>query len=59
MEIYITYLLQILIFSSRFGGFELKIFLGRSTMVADNISWFVAPPIIFFISMGLNLRDTK
>ena len=45
MEIYITDLLQILNFPSRFGGFELKIFLGRSTMVADNISWFVAPPL--------------
>ena len=38
MEIYITCLLQILSFSSRFRRFEMKNFLRWPTMVADNIS---------------------
>ena len=37
MEIYITYHLQILSFSSRFRRFEMKHFIRRPTMVADNI----------------------
>ena len=37
MEIYITSLQQILSFSSRFRQFEMKNFLRRPTMVADNI----------------------
>ena len=37
MEIYITYHLQILSFSSRFRQFEMKNFLRRSTILADNI----------------------
>ena len=42
MEIYITYLLQILSFSSRFRRFEMKNFLRWLTMVADNISLFIS-----------------
>ena len=38
IEIYITCLLQILSFSSRFRQFEMENFLRRPTMVADNIS---------------------
>ena len=38
MEIYITCPLQILSFSSPFRRFEMKNFLRRPTMVADNIS---------------------
>ena len=41
-EIYITCLLQILTFSSRFKECEMKNFLRRPTMVADNISLLVA-----------------
>ena len=37
MEIYITYHLQILSFSSRFRRFEMKNFIRRPTMVANNI----------------------
>ena len=47
MEIYITYLLQILSFSSRFRRFEMKHFLRLPVMVADNISWLVVPPEFF------------
>ena len=47
IEIYITYLLQILSFFSRFTRFEMQNFLRRSTMVDDNISQFVAPPEFF------------
>ena len=38
MEIYVTYLLQILSFSSRFRRFEMKKFRRRPTMVADNVN---------------------
>ena len=38
IEIYITCLLQILIFSSRFRRFEMKNVLRRPTIVADNIT---------------------
>ena len=38
IEIYITCLLQILSFSSRFKQFEMKNFLRRPTMAGDNIS---------------------
>ena len=51
MEIYITYLLQILCFSSRFRRFEMQNFLRPPTMVAYNSP----PPINFFISTGLRL----
>ena len=51
-EIYITCLLQILTFSSRFKECEMKNFLRRPTMVANNISLLVAPRI-FFTSTGL------
>ena len=44
MEFYITSLLQILCFSSHFRRFEMKIFLRRPTMMADNISQLVTPP---------------
>ena len=47
MEIYITCLLQILSFSSRFIRFEIKNFLRQPTMVADNNSWLVASPEFF------------
>ena len=53
MKIYITHLLQISNFSSPFRWFEIKNFLRRPTMVTDNISNFVPPPRIFFISTGL------
>ena len=53
MEIYITYLLQILSFSSRFGRFEMKNFLCPQTMVAANISDSPPPPGYFFISTGM------
>ena len=43
MEIYITCLLQTLHFSSCLRQFEVKNILRRLTMVADNISWLVAP----------------
>ena len=42
MEIYITYLLQILSFCSRFRRFEMKNFLRWLTMVANNISLFIS-----------------
>ena len=44
MEIYITCLLQILCFSSRFRQFEMKNILHQPTMVADNITELSAPP---------------
>ena len=44
MEFYITSLLQILCFSSHFRRFEMKIFLRRPTMMAENISQLVTPP---------------
>ena len=47
MEIYITSLLQILSFSSCFRLFEIKNFLRRLSMVADNITQLVAPPEFF------------
>ena len=43
IEIYISYLQQLLSFSSHFRRLEKKKFLCRPTMVADNISLFVAP----------------
>ena len=49
MKIYITHLLQILNFSSSFRRFEIKNFLRRPTMVADNISKLVAPPEFFSV----------
>ena len=49
MEIYITYLLKILSFSSPFRRYEMKNFLYRPTMVADHISYLVAPPEFFSI----------
>ena len=52
MKIYITHLLQILNFSSPFRRFEIKNFLRRPTMVADNISNLVAPPQNFFHFYG-------
>ena len=52
MKIYITHLLQILNFSSPFRRFEIKNFLRRSTMVADNISNLVAHPKNFFHFYG-------
>ena len=56
MEIYITCLLQILSSSSRFRRFEMKNFLHRPTIMADNISWLVAAPQnLFFISTGLHM----
>ena len=48
MKIYITHLLQILNFSSPFRRFELKNFLRRPAMVADNISNLEAPLSEFF-----------
>ena len=51
MKIYITYLLQILSFSSRFGRFEMKNFPCPQTMVAANISY--SPPRYFFIPTGM------
>ena len=47
MEIYITSLEQILSFSSRFRRFEMKNFLRRPTMVANNITQLVVPQIFF------------
>ena len=44
MEIYVSYLQQILSFSSHFRWLEMKNFLFQPTMAADNISLFVAPP---------------
>ena len=57
MEIYITCLLQILSFSSRFRRFEMKNFLQQPTMVAI-IYIIISPRLlprhrIFFISTGL------
>ena len=52
MEIYITYLLKILSFSSPFRRYEMKKFLYRPTMVADHISYLVAPPQNFFQFCG-------
>ena len=49
MEIYISYLHQILSFSSHFRRLEMKNFLCRHTMVSDNISLFVAFFSIFFV----------
>ena len=58
MEIYIIFLLQILRFSSRFRGFELKNFLCRPFMVTANITWLVVPPKRFFISSQfINIHD--
>ena len=53
MEIYVTYLLQILSFSSLFRRFEMKSFLRRPAIVANNISQLVVSPRIFFISTCL------
>ena len=47
IEIYITYLLEILRFSSRFRQFETKNFLCRPTIVAGSILQLVAPQIFF------------
>ena len=44
MEIYVSYLQQILSFPSHFRWLEMKNFLCQPTMVADNISLFVPPP---------------
>ena len=44
MEIYVSYLQQILRFSSHLRWLEMKNFLCQATMAADNISLFVAPP---------------
>ena len=58
MEIYMTSLLQILSFSSRFRGFELKNFLCWPFMVTANIIWLVVPPNFFFISSQfINIHD--
>ena len=48
MEIYITCLLQILSFFSRFRRFEMKNFLCQPTMMADNISQLGAPKNFFY-----------
>ena len=56
MEIYITYLLQILSFSSRYRRFEMKNLLRQPTMVADNISRLVAPRQTSFHFYGPALR---
>ena len=47
MKIYITHFLQILNFSGPFRRFEIKNFLRRPIMVADNISNLVALPDFF------------
>ena len=62
MEIYITYLQQLGSFSSYFRRFEIKNFLGRPTMVVDNISRLVASQNFFHfygptLKKILNLLD--
>ena len=47
MDIYITCLLQILNFPSRFRRFEMKHFLRRPIMVVESTSWLVAPQNFF------------
>ena len=60
MEIYITCLLQILCFSSRFRQFEMKNILHQPTMVADNITELSAPPPEFFSFLqACKERDIK
>ena len=56
MKIYVAHFLQILNFCSPFRRFEIKNFLRRATMAADNISNLVVPPRILFISTGLRIH---
>ena len=53
MEIYITCLLQILSISSRFGRFEMKIFLRRPTIGGRQYFVIGSPARMFFICTGL------
>ena len=54
IEIYITCLLQILSFSSRFRRFKMKNFLRRPSMVADNITWLIVPSEFFSFLRACN-----
>ena len=59
MEIYITRLLQVLSFSRPFRRFEMKNFLRRPTMVADNISLSVAPQNFFHFYGPVSYQEIK